>query len=176
MRVLPRAGWSKRLLLAAAVVAVAGCGGSKAPETQSLTGPGFAFTAPGGWSVKKARASVEAARGDRAVSVTVFALKRAFRPELWPKVVQELDRVASSLAGQLRGRAGEGSTVTVAGRRARSYEIAFARGGKDFVEQITFVLEGRREFQLLCRYPARRAGRPEADPACAALGSSFRLR
>jgi hypothetical protein len=160
------------VLLAAALVSAAGCGGSKAPQTQSLNGPGFAFTAPGGWSVKKARASVEAASGDRAVSVTVFALKRAFRPALWPKVVQELDRVAASLADQLRGRVGNGTTVTVAGRRARSYEIAFARDGKDFVEQLTFVLEGKREFQLLCRYPDG----PEADPACAALGSSFRLR
>jgi plasmid stabilization system protein ParE len=159
------------VLLAAALAAVAGCGGSKAPETQSLTGPGFAFSAPGGWSVKKARASVEAAQGERAVSVTVFPLKRAFRPALWPKVVQELDRVAASLADQLRGRVGAGTTVTVAERRARSYEIAFARGGKSFVEQITFVLEGKREFQLLCRYPA---GLDE--PACAALGSSFRLR
>jgi hypothetical protein len=169
--VLPCGGWAKRAVLAAAVAAAAGCGGSGAPKAQNLTGPGFAFTAPGGWSVKKAPASVEAAKGDRAVSVTVFPLKREFRPELWPKVVRELDRIAASLSDQLRGRAGAGTTVTVAGRRARSYEIAFARGGKDFVEQITFVLDGKREFQLLCRYPAALD-----EPACAALGSSFRLR
>jgi hypothetical protein len=108
--------------------------------------------------------------------VTVFRLKREYRPELWPEVVPELDGVAASLADQLRGRAGAGSTVTVAGRRARRYEIAFTRDGRSYVERLTFVLDGRREFQLLCRYPGGREERPEVDPACAALGSSFRLR
>src|SRR5919198_1125951 len=79
-------------------------------------------------------------RGGRAVSVTVFALKRTFRPELWPAVVPELDGIAASLADQLRGRAGTGSTVTLAGRRARRYEIAFTRDGRSYVERLTFVL------------------------------------
>jgi hypothetical protein len=158
-------------VLLGATLAVAGCGAKSAPKEQAVSGPGFEFRAPGGWTVTKQPRSAEAAQGDRALSVTVFALKRAFRPALWPKVVPELDGVASSLADQLRGKAGEGSTVTVAGHRARTYDIAFSRGGKDFVERITFVLDGKREFQLLCRYPAG----PE-EPACAALGSSFRLR
>ena len=64
-----------------------------------------------------------------------------------------------------------GSTGAVAGRKARTYDVAFGRGGKDFVERITFVFDGKREYQLLCRYPAG-----AEDPACAALGSSFRLR
>jgi hypothetical protein len=170
--VLPRGGPSKRLLLLGAALAAAGCGGSGTAKTQALEGPGFGFSAPGGWTVKRTSQTVEAASGDRAVSVTVFALKRTFRPELWPKVVPELDGIAASLADQLRGRAGAGSTVALAGHRARSYEIAFRRDNRDFVEHITFVLDGKREFQLLCRYPAR----TEADPACAALGSSFRLR
>ena len=50
-------------------------------------------------------------------------------------------------------------------------EEAYAVLSKDFVERITFVLDGKREYQLLCRY---RAG--DDEPACAALGSSFRLR
>jgi hypothetical protein len=158
------------LPLAAALVA-AGCGGQSAPKAQTIGGPGFDFTAPGGWTVKTTPRSAEAASGDRAVSVTAFALKRAFRPVLWAKVVPELDGVAASLADQLRGQSGAGSTVTVAGRKARLYDISFSRGGKDFVERITFVLDGKREFQLLCRYPAG-----AEDPACAALGSSFRLR
>jgi hypothetical protein len=169
--VLPCRGGPKRLLLIGAVVAAAGCGSSGGAKTQPLEGPGFGFDAPSGWAVKRTAGTVEAARGERAVSVTVFALKRAFRPELWPKVVPELDGVAASLADQLHGRAGNGSTITVAGRRARSYEIAFRRAGKDFVERITFLLDAKREFQLLCRYPAG-----TDEPACAALGSSFRLR
>jgi plasmid stabilization system protein ParE len=169
--VLPRAGAPKRLLLLGAALAAAGCGGSGATKTQALTGADFGFSAPGGWAVKRTAQMVEAARGDRAVSVTVFTLKRAFTPQLWPEVVPELDRVAASLADQLRGRAGTGTTVTLAGHRARSYEISFRRDNRDFVERITFVLDGKREFQLLCRYPAG-----TDEPACAALGSSFRLR
>jgi predicted small lipoprotein YifL len=169
--VVPGRRGAKRLLALAALLALAGCGGKAPPKAQALSGPGFDFTAPGGWKVTAQTRSVEAASGDRAVSVTVFALKRAFRPALWPKVVPELDGVAASLADQLRGLAGAGTTVTVAGRRARRYDISFSRGGKDFVERITFVLDGKREFQLLCRYPAG-----ADEPACAALGSSFRLR
>ena len=155
----------------AAALAAAGCGGSSAPSPRALTGPGFDFDAPATWSVKQTPQSVEAMQGDRAVSVTVFALRRTYRPELWPEVVPELDGVATRLADQLRGRAEAGTTVSVAGRRARRYDIAFSRDGKDFVERITFVLDGKREYQLLCRY---RAG--DDEPACAALGSSFRLR
>lgn len=161
----------KRLLLLAATLAAAGCGGSSLAKTQTLTGAGYSFSAPGTWTVSKRPQSVEATKGDLAVSVTVFALKRAFRPALWPRVVSELDGVAASLADQVRGKGRPGATVTVAGRRGRRYDIAFARGGRSFVERITFVLDSRREFQLLCRYPAG-----VDEPACAALGSSFRLR
>ena len=149
----------------------AGCGGHAAKPAALLKGPGFGFTAPAGWTVQRSARSVEAASGDRAVSVTVFRLTRPFRAALWPKVVPELDRVAAGLADQLRGRAGPGADLRVAGRQARRYDIAFQRSGKDLVERITFVLDGRREYQLLCRYPG---GKP--DRACAALASSFRLR
>jgi plasmid stabilization system protein ParE len=153
------------------VLALSGCGAKAAPKTQILNGPGFDFSAPAGWTAKSEPGAAGASSGDRAVSVTVFALKRRFTPALWPKVVPELDRVAASLADQLRGRVDGGTMVTIAARRARRYDIAFSRGGKDFIERITFVLEGKREFQLLCRYPAG-----VDEPACAALGSSFRLR
>jgi hypothetical protein len=170
-RVLPGRGWSKRLPPLALAAAVAGCGGGGAHQAQVLNGNGFSFSAPGGWSVKRTPQAVAAASGDLAVSVTVFRLERRYRPALWPKVLPELDAVAKNLAGQLEGSASAGSTVTVAGRRARRYDIGFARNGRQLVERITFLLDGRREFQLLCRY---RAGADE--PACAALGSSFRLR
>lgn len=151
---------------------MAGCGGSGgAPKQRTVSGPGFEFAAPGAWVVKQTPQSVAAASGERAVSVTVFALKRTFQPRLWPGVERELDGVAKGLADQLRGRAGAGASLTVAGRHARSYDIAFSRDGHDLVEHITFVLDGKREFQLLCRYPAG-----VDEPACAALGSSFRLR
>ncbi len=154
---------------------VAGCGGQKASRGVTIAGPGYRFAAPGGWKVARTGSSVEASSGDRAVSVTAFRLARAYRPALWPKAVPELDRVARGLAEQLHGKAGPGTTLTVAGMQARRYDISFRRGGKELVERITFVLDGRREYQLLCRYPA--GGAPgEADRACAALARSFRLR
>ena len=55
----------------------------------------------------------------------------------------------------------------VAGLDARSYRIAFA--GK--TEEITFALDGQREYQLLCRRPAG-----ASDGPCAELLASFELR
>jgi hypothetical protein len=159
----------------AAVLAAAGCGGSGAKE-QILSGNGYSFRAPAGWAVERGVQTIAATRGERTISVTVFRLMHPFRAELWPRVVSELDGVAANLADQLRGTAGAGTTVTVAGRTARRYDISFRRSGGAFVERITFVLDGTREYQLLCRYRAgAERDRPEVD-ACAALGSSFRLR
>src|SRR5207253_9917631 len=151
-RVLPCGRPHKRFLLIAAVLALPACGGAGPARVQTLTGEGYSFEAPAGWQVERTSQSIEAAIGTGAVSVTVFRLTHQYRPELWPKVVPELDGVARNLADQLRGRVGVGATVTVAGRRARRYEIAFRRRRGDFVERITFVLDGRREYQLLCRY------------------------
>jgi hypothetical protein len=150
-------------------VALAGCGGSHA-KAQVLSGEGYTFAAPAGWEVSRAKQSVQAGKGDSSVSVTVFRLTHPYRAALWPRVVPELDGIARDLADQLRGRSSPGTTVVVGGRRARRYDISFRRDGGDFVERITFVLDGRREYQLLCRYRAGADVRP-----CAALGSSFRL-
>lgn len=146
----------------------AGCGGKSGLRT--MTGDGYSFNAPGRWAVTRGPTAIEAADGARVVSVTIFRLKHPFRPALWPRAVRELDGVAAGLADQLRGSS-TGSTVTVAGRRARRYDISFERGGDTYVERITFVLDGSREYQLLCRYREGDDERP-----CAALGSSFRLR
>ncbi len=157
------------ILPVAATLGLAACGGGSKP--QALTGEGYSFQAPGAWKVTRTPQSVVAAHGDDAVSVTVFRLTHPYRVALWPKVVPELDGIAANLAGQLRGKAGTGVTVTIAGLQARRYDIAFQRDGRDLVERITFLLDGRREYQLLCRYRAGGDERP-----CAALGSSFRLR
>jgi hypothetical protein len=155
----------------AALLALAGCGGSGAASTQTVTAERYAFEAPRGWTPSRTRQSAQASSGDSAVSVTVFRLTRPYRPGLWPRVVPELDAAAASLADQLLGRVASRATVTVAGRRSRRYEIAFRRSGGMFREQITFVLAGPLEYQLLCRYRSGGDARP-----CAALGSSFRLR
>jgi hypothetical protein len=190
MRGRPFAGLGRRLLvpgarsgkrawlLGAAALLLAGCGGSPHRKTvaqRQVEGAGYAFAAPAAWDVQRSARTVQATpkQGPEIVSVSTFPLLHAYRPELWARVVPELDRVAGGLAGRLGGRAGKGRTETIAGRRSRTYEIAFTRNGKEIVERLAFVLEGKREFQLLCRWDSKdeRTGRD----ACDALTTSFRL-
>jgi hypothetical protein len=157
------------VLAALSVAVLAGCGGgSAAPTPQSVSGDGYRFAAPAGWTVTHAAGMTSAAKGQELVSVTVFTLGRPFRPALWETTVPELDRVASQLASQLGGRVAKLEGGVLAGRRSRSYDIAFSRGGKAFVERIAFVFSGRREYQLLCRFAGD-------DTACRDFRASFRL-
>jgi len=163
---LPRVNARK---LAASAVAVAllgaaGCGGAKHVATaKRVTGDGFSFEAPAGWEVTKASRVVQARDGAALLSVTTFRLARPFRPALWETVVvPELDRVAGELAARVHGKLGRGRTRQIAGRNARTYDIA--RNGAQ--ERIAFVLDGRREYQLFCR---------GAGDACDRLLETFRL-
>ncbi len=155
--------------MAVALLVLAGCGGGKAaPAPQSVSGSGYRFAAPADWRVTHAAQVTSAEQGERLVSVTVFPLGRPFQPALWGKAAPELDRVAAQLATHLRGRMTSQAGATLAGRRARTYDIAFERGGKAVVERIAFILDGRREYQLLCRFTGD-------DSACRDFRSSFRL-
>ena len=140
---------------------------------QRVTGSRYAFEAPAGWTVVRRGRTTEAkpAEGPELVSVTIFRLARPYRRELWPKVVPEIDAVVDRLAAELDGRRTAAETIRVAGSRSRTYEIAFEREGEQLVEELTFVLRGRREYQLLCR---RAAGEP--TPACRRLRASFNPR
>ncbi len=147
---------------------LAGCGGSgEGNSTQVLSGNGFSFAAPADWKVqRKARELAAAGREPELVSVSVFRLARPYRPEMFAKVVPELDRVAGDLAKGLGGGVVSSKTVGVVGRKARQYEIRYA--GR--VQVTTFVLSGRTEYQLLCRRTV------DGDAAaCGRLVSSFRL-
>ncbi|MDP9303337.1 MAG: hypothetical protein M3O92_02395 [Actinomycetota bacterium] len=115
-------------------------------------------------------AEVQAAQGTTLVSVTLFPLFRRFRPELWVKVIPELDRAAAAVARQQKGKVGDSRTVTIAGQKARRYDIAYTGEGKQLVERIAFVLRGKSEYLLLCRY--ERGGDTEA---CDGLLTSFKL-
>jgi hypothetical protein len=100
--------------------------------------------------------------------VTVLPLLKPYRLALFPRVVTELDRVAATLATRLGGKVASSKTVMVGGRQAREYEIE--HGG--FVDRITFVLRGKRNFQLACRWRA-----DDGEPAaCGQLSSSFAFR
>jgi hypothetical protein len=102
--------------------------------------------------------------------VTRYPLLRSFRPELWPQVVPELDSAASELAQQQNGKVRNSETVTIAGRRARRYDIDYTRDGQELVERIAFVLRGKTEHLLLCRYD-----RGGSTDACDRLLATFAL-
>lgn len=104
------------------------------------------------------------------ISVTSFPLQRRFRPELWNKVVPELDRAAAAVSAQQQGTVANPQTITVAGQKARRYDVAYTSDGKELVERIAFVLRGKTEYLLLCRY--ERGG---STDACDGLLTSFRL-
>jgi hypothetical protein len=137
---------------------------------QTVSGGGYRFLAPSSWSVHRVGRGVTAGSGKvDLVGVSTFTLARPYRPDLWAKAVPALDRAAAALAAQLGGKVQARATVVLAGRRARRYEISYRRAGKDLVERTAFVLTGRREHQLLCRFEAG-----ADDGACRTLFSSFR--
>lgn len=183
-RVYPRArGPKQRYALAlaagAVVLALAGCGGggTKEPEParQVVAGAGFRFGAPAAWRVSRTPqtvTAVPAAGGETLLTVAGYRLVKRYRPERWPQAAAELDRVAAQLARRLSGGVRASRTVTVAGGRARQYELAYERGGASLRQRITFVLRGLREYELLCRW---RDGDAGAERECAAFVSSFTL-
>jgi hypothetical protein len=150
---------------------LAGCGGSNAAKEQTVLGTGYRFSAPAEWTVRRAPRVLQVSRGIELVSVTRYELLRSFRPALWGHVVPELDRAAQGVAEQQKGRVATSRTVTVAGRRARSYDVAYSRDGKSLVERLTFVLHGKTEYYLLCRYEG--GGN---TGACDRLLATFTLR
>jgi hypothetical protein len=180
-RVYPqRYAWKRLALVLAVPVLLAGAvgcgggGGSGAATTastggQRVDGTGFSFGAPAGWKAEVQPTSAKASQSPtRIVSVAVLPLVRPYRTALFPKVVPELDRVAAELAAKLGGRVTSKATVSVAGRRARQYEIVHG----DLVDRITFVLRGKENFQLTCRWRTT-----DGEPAaCAQLAATFALR
>jgi hypothetical protein len=160
----------KRAAVGLAILCAAGCGGGAGSEERVIQGTGYTFSAPADWAVSRSGREVRVAKGVELVSVTRFALVRAFRPELWEIVLPELDRAAADLARQQNGTISSAQTVTIAGRRARRYDVAYEHAGRELVERISFVLRGETEYLLLCRY--ERGGDAEA---CDRFLTSFRL-
>ena len=150
-------------MLAVALI-LAGCGGAGSSNWQQVRGDGFRYNAPADWIVDGAAAT----NGSVArVEVLVFRLLRPYVPERRVATVRELDRVAAGIAAQLKASVSSRRSLEIGGLDARSYALSF--DGK--VEQITFVLQDRREYQLLCR---RAAGGDDAP--CVELLRSFETR
>jgi hypothetical protein len=166
---VPRPDRYKQALLAAAVL-VAGCGGNGHAAPQMLSGTGYAFSAPGGWTVTRSARSIEATDGIDVVSVTRFPLLRVYTPALWPKVVPEIDRSAAGVASDQHGTVSSRATVTIAGVEARRYDIAYDENGKKLVERLGFVLHAKTEYELLCRFE-----RSASTAACDLLFRTFKL-
>jgi hypothetical protein len=161
--------------IALVVCALAACGGggggSNQPSTRTIRGSHFVFQAPFAWHVRRRGSEVGAAPKPIApefVSVSTFPLLHAYRPALFTAVRHELDVDARQLATRLGGTVESSATAIVAGTRSRQYELLYSSGGHDFHQRITFVLRGKTEFQLLCRWTG-------SEPsACAQLEQTFR--
>jgi hypothetical protein len=171
LRFVPCLNPRKRTVLGLALLLVAGCGGGADSSGERLVrGVGHSFSAPSDWALSRSGREVRVSNGLEVVSVARFALVRAFRPELWPRVVPELDRTAAAVARQQGGKVTDPQTVTIARERARRYDITYEDDGKQLVERIAFVLRGKTEYLLLCRYE------PGGDKrACDRLLATFRL-
>jgi hypothetical protein len=129
-----------------------------------VRGGGFTFNAPGGWKVTAGSRSASAKHGSQLVQVAVFPLMRAYDDSLFDKVKTELDARMRALAAQVQGTVKGSRTVTVDGSRAHSYQV---EAGDDMLEY-TFVLRGKKEYELLCRRPSSKS-----DSACKQLLTSF---
>jgi hypothetical protein len=163
LRVVPGAGWAKPGLVLLVGAILSGCGAAGSPKTQAVSGPGFHFKALADWTIT----SQGATHGSvDLVEVRTFSLVKPYRRAILPRAIRELDRATTTLARKSRGRVTSRATVTVAGHDGRRYRIAFARR----IEEITYVLEGRREYLLICRLPRGADGAP-----CELLLSSFAL-
>jgi len=169
-RLLPPGNPCKQAVLWLTILAVAGCGGAASVSERPLHGAGFTFSAPSSWQATRSGREVRASKGLAVVAVTRYELLHRFRPEHWPTVVPELDRAAAGVATQQAGMVATAETITVAGQRARRYEIDYEREGKRLVERIAFVLRAKTEYLLLCRY-----ARGGDTRACERLLATFRL-
>jgi hypothetical protein len=161
------------------LVSLAACGGdgsSAEGPPQVVAGPGFHFGAPGKWHIRRQGAEVSAAPKPTAfelVSVTRFPLLKPYDPSIFAKVTQELDKSAADLAKQLGGSVTQSSTGTVAGERVRRYVLVYPQSkdsGDKLSARITYVLRGKTEFELFCRWEGTGA---EPD-YCPRLEKSFR--
>lgn len=154
------------------MLALAACGGSGGGD-RLVAGTGYTFMAPKGWEIVRTARQVQAAQGQGSVAlvaVSRFALLHAFRPALWGKVVHELDGAADGIARQQHGSVTDTSDVTLSHQQARRYKVAYARSGLRLVEELAFVLRGKSEYLLLCRYEQN-----GSHSACDTLMSSFAL-
>ncbi len=145
-RLIPRHRARKQSIIVAALI-LTGCGAAGVAKSQRVSGPGFSFEAPAGWSVTHTRRQVSAGEGSRLVQVSTFPLVKPYSAALFDRVASELATRIGQVALQVHGSVSSTRTVTAGGIRSHSYDVRV--GGH--VDEYTFVLRGLREWQLLCR-------------------------
>lgn len=141
-------------MLLLATLILSACGGSSGHKGRAswttLSGAGFHFLAPKGWSARSQPTSAQATRDGELVQVSTFPLVKPYTDALFTKVDRELHARMQALARQTGGAVRGQRTVTAAGIRSHAYDLAVA----DHVDEYTFVLRGKREYLLLCRRKA----------------------
>lgn len=110
------------------------------------------------------KGTTTAQKGPQLVEVTTFPLVKRYDDALFGKVARELGMRMQQVAAALRGKVTHAHTVTVAGAKSHSYDVTAGAS----VFEYTFVLRGRREYQLVCRYQAGKS-----NSACLQLLRSF---
>ncbi len=146
---------------------LAGCGGSGEPkaQTQLVEGRGFRFSAPAGWQVERSVRGAAASHDSELVQVSTFPLVRRYTDSLFDRVAHELTLRMTTIARETGGTLTGTKTVTAGGVKSHRYDVEV----DGHVDQYTFVLVGKREYQLLCRV---RTG--SSDAVCSDLLTSFR--
>lgn len=143
---------------------LAGCGGASSVKWQQVHGTGFSYSAPSAWSVSGSSASNGPVD---LVEAHTFRLERPYVSSRHAAAMRELDGDSASIAKQLGGKVGARAAVVVGGLRGWSYSIDY--DGK--TEELTFALDGRREYELLCR---RLQG--SSEEACTELQRTFTIQ
>jgi outer membrane PBP1 activator LpoA protein len=163
-QLIPRAVRRKQTLLLAVLI-LAGCGHSSEPKAQSqvVKTTRFTFQAPTGWKVQHSSRGAAASNGSDLVQVSAFPLVRPYSSALFDRVAGELAVRMRTIAQETGGTITGTKTVTAGGVPSHMYEVKV----DGHVDEYTFVLIGRREYQLLCR------SRSSSGSFCSDLLTSF---
>jgi hypothetical protein len=140
------------------------------PQTQRVIGPGYEFDAPEGWPISRREHVVSTARPGSEVDL--LSVSRYVLPRV--PTAAEIDAAAQALAKTLHGRVTSTTSVTVAGQRARQFQLSYSHDAAERGLRLTFYLAGKRELQLLCRWESPPG--KEISAACDLLVTSFRPR